>query len=809
MKRRALQRFLGRDSEHGIALILTLAILVMVTLLVVAFAISMRVENTASKNFNDLIKARQIARGAVDQAVATLRLATTRNGATILDYVTFPGTVYDYGGTPGTATAKPLYSAAAPGAVASDTFDLNDTIHNTMWITGVGGEFPASTASQFPVGWVYVADDGTVAPPASLPMTSKPIIGRYVFWVDDEASKINLNTAGTPVLPPPLDYGTSLSNDVDLSMLLPGLNAFVGGIEATQSATGFTTIQEVKRADPVNGDYTANQFSLTTYSNDANYPNYVDDLDVFGRQRRPLFAAVNGVNPVSVASDITDTSINGAYGRMTDPATLGVIYSGSTFGTRYPVAANGVDGVKQIIANIIAYQTNPVLTPPPDSGPIHALPTYLGLAKTPYINEVQISYAISGTAPSITVQRTIFVELFYMYDGTYTTGNESIQLNNLPTIPGNPTSIGPVSIPIPLGQAFASGTYAVFTLVDPTIYTLTAPAAIPAQTALTTGPTQIEYFRGYPVLPKRLDYSSMLLPSVTLDPAGTTPVWHGAQAADPCVNDQDGDWEKYTNPFPGTLTPPNNANVWQSSNPVNPLIPPPVAYPFGADVSKAVIRTNAMQSLGELGYIHRPELFKYLTLQPGGGVVAGQIPDWAILDLFTVGNAAIPNVTGGRININSFINPSASSPTWQRLVPLKALLNTLGLPATVPSDIYADARSEKYGMANGTSAGIFDTIGEVCEIPSLIPTSATTDNARETSIRRIANLITTRSSTFTIWVTAQSIKQPSTSTIGRYNPALDAITGEVRMQVVVERYESTPGVIGSVPRFRVRYLRYL
>src|SRR6266481_2898725 len=66
----------GRDSERGIALILTLAILTLVTLLVVAFAVSMRVENTASKNFNDLIKARQLAQAAVDDAVATIRNAT-------------------------------------------------------------------------------------------------------------------------------------------------------------------------------------------------------------------------------------------------------------------------------------------------------------------------------------------------------------------------------------------------------------------------------------------------------------------------------------------------------------------------------------------------------------------------------------------------------------------------------------------------------------------------------------------------------------------------------------------------------------
>jgi type II secretory pathway component PulK len=82
-------------TERGVALILTLAIIALVTLMVIAFAVSMRVENTASKNSNDLAKTRELAKGAIDQAVARIRQTTTR-GATIANYVTFPGVVYDF-----------------------------------------------------------------------------------------------------------------------------------------------------------------------------------------------------------------------------------------------------------------------------------------------------------------------------------------------------------------------------------------------------------------------------------------------------------------------------------------------------------------------------------------------------------------------------------------------------------------------------------------------------------------------------------------------------------------------------------------
>ena len=64
------------QNERGVALVLTLAILALVTLLVIAFVTSMRIENMALKNYNEVYKARELARGAVNQAVGQIRAAT-------------------------------------------------------------------------------------------------------------------------------------------------------------------------------------------------------------------------------------------------------------------------------------------------------------------------------------------------------------------------------------------------------------------------------------------------------------------------------------------------------------------------------------------------------------------------------------------------------------------------------------------------------------------------------------------------------------------------------------------------------------
>ncbi len=69
-----------------------------------------------------------------------------------------------------------------------------------------------------PVRWLYVLEDGTVGTlgpdgtfigPVS-PSKSNPITGRVAFWVDDESTKININTAAEPT---PWDTPRAISQD--------------------------------------------------------------------------------------------------------------------------------------------------------------------------------------------------------------------------------------------------------------------------------------------------------------------------------------------------------------------------------------------------------------------------------------------------------------------------------------------------------------------------------------------------------------------------------------------------------------------
>jgi hypothetical protein len=798
-----------RSGERGVALILTLAIIALVTLLLIAFVTSMRVENAASKNFNDLIKARELARGAVDQAVAQIRQGTAlrSGGATPGYYVTSPGLIY----TNGNGVFGPVYLYSG-GANVAPTDPINSTnLNGGFWITGQNppsGDFISEPDSQINVAWVYVPQDPS-APPGLL----NPIIGRYAYWVDDEASKININTAGQPGANPnpldPLGLGYSTNSQVDLNMLLPGLNNFVTAIQNRQVTPnpGFTTIEEVKIAEGANvvpSDFNTNQFYLTTYSDDGYYPKYdtdnLSDLDVFERQRLLPSALVS-------PGDIDGSAgRNSANFRLTDTALKTVYGSGGTFKDKYTQT-----GVEQLIANIIAYQHDPQnpadANPfPYDPAPAQDPPPYLGLARVPYVNEVQISYTAGASAPPgpIPITRTVTVELFYLYGADsaagYVSPGETLVVKNLPAIQGV-TMPSQVTVFVPPGTTFGTRANAYHALA-PVSNSSTAPSTpgLPITVSATppAAPVVVDYYDRSGT--HRLNCAVVPLAS-TIITTPATPVLQGAEVIDPCLNANATDWIPYPNgttPI-GTLGRQNNAYA-----------PPD---PGNVD-SKAHIRGTAMLSVGELGYIHLPgaaNVWKHLTLQPGGGATAGQIPDWALLDLFTVGSP-----TAGRININGFVSPGFPGTTVRRTVPLKALLSSLSSvianSGAVANEIYDNTApvargADSYGIhgAGGIREGVFDTIGELCEVGALTA-GANTQAGKEAAIRALANIITVRSGAFKIWVLAQSIKQPPGSTFGTFTPGKDIITGEVKAQAVVERYENP---VGNPPQYRTRYFRYL
>lgn len=188
-----------------------------------------------------------------------------------------------------------------------------------------------------------------------------------------------------------------------------------------------------------------------------------------------------------------------------------------------------------------------------------------------------------------------------------------------------------------------------------------------------------------------------------------------------------------------------------------------------------------------------------LKLQPSGS--ANDLPDWLLLDLFapTMTPNTTMNSTLGKVNVNARIEPSFGVSRWQ---PLQAVFENMKPATTVgaggPASSAIVDNILNHTLAAGGhdfgAQGSYDYTGEICEIAGVADSGAT-DWDKEMLIRNLANILTTRSNTFSVWGVAQTIKKKQGNTnYGTYQ-AGDTITGEKRFQAIIERYV-WPGLDG-------------
>lgn len=823
------------QDNRGIALVMTLAVMVLVTIMMIGFAVSMRVENMASKNFNDLIKARQLAQGAVDQAVFTLRQATPLIGAGS-NYVTTPGMVYTYTGA---WTPHPLFTI---------TNDL--PINVTNWvnldasyvITGPGNRGTNNSLyaqAGITCAWVYV----TMPPNTN-------IVGRYAYWVDDESAKINISVANTRASD--LEGHTTAAIDLTAAFTNSDVSNGSTGIIDVRTPNDFNTLPSLYAVPILTNavdKISSNQFHLTAYSTSPN-------LTPWGAPRLNVAALVtNATTPALKAAAVTTIAT-----ALSDPQLTA--WYGKTFADKYP-------SVRQIAANIFDFISTTNVptdssTTPGDTTP----PTYLGLKQTPYLNELVITNIMvvttnSPPAPAggatLTFTNSTYIELWNMYAGGWTApaGTEvyldmnSASISNTivsgagTIIPSTLTVPNPAS-PIPATAAIAANNYAV---VSTPQNVLTATASTNNLTVgVTLNPgiiTAIYRVNGQ----YRIDYAQIPLTNYTLNlNLGTLPYVNGTYTTnlnwttlcnDPRVKPYSNIISNNWNPTGGgtargtpTLGFPNPGGVngldrqLITTNPAAPTVGLRADGDASCHTIGSPYRDQGTFYPGDLAFIHTGVPWRTFWLQPqfptelgtfSGGSGAPAIPDWAALDLFTADSAS---TIAGRINVNAAVaSGNASFP--RRLVPLYALLtnSVAGIPYNETNAVlgiytngYVTGHDPAVIFSQQFSTNGFTTVGELCEVPGLAPSNpGTTEKLKaETPTRGIANLVTPRSNVFTIWAIAQTIKEPPIGyqTNGVFQPNMDIITGEAKVQAIVERYEDTSTSPATV-KFRTKYFRYL
>ena len=265
--------FRGSHSRNGMALVIVLAMLVLLTGLVVAFFSTVTSDAGSSAVYSNDARAKQLADSAVNLVMGQIVEATKgfKAGSTAasdrLAWASQPGAVRTFDTSGSAYQTFKLYSAASlvesgtpnfatdvPASWAADTAhftDLNAPVEDERDVdvypivdpTAVGSVqgFSISGApttgttntAPMPARWIYVLKDGTLAASSGTGTTAtvatataaNPIVGRIAFWTDDETSKININTAcGAP-----WDFNTNAGYNITqtLRVGVPGEGNYV------------------------------------------------------------------------------------------------------------------------------------------------------------------------------------------------------------------------------------------------------------------------------------------------------------------------------------------------------------------------------------------------------------------------------------------------------------------------------------------------------------------------------------------------------------------------------------------------------
>ncbi|CAN5341037.1 hypothetical protein BH09VER1_BH09VER1_27500 [soil metagenome] len=277
-------------NHRGMSLLIVLAFIVIVSVLVVGFAESMRLLRPAAASHLERARADQYAWTGVERVIGTLNQQTADTNR---NWITQPGQLIVGSLTDDAATSVderkvltnviPLYSG--PAVASADPIlappNLNVVTYrdpNSHLITEKLGT--SGTALPMQVGWVYIRKNGDIDTNASPAISTNEIVGRYAYWTDDESSKINDNIAWgrTGNTNPPGDPTrielTALTNFTQ--GYADTMRKFITNVPANTPYNFFNTPLDARRVDKVAGGsgiaaaLNQNKFDVTHFNSDPN-----------------------------------------------------------------------------------------------------------------------------------------------------------------------------------------------------------------------------------------------------------------------------------------------------------------------------------------------------------------------------------------------------------------------------------------------------------------------------------------------------------------------------------------------------------
>jgi hypothetical protein len=418
-------------SSCGSALILTLLITALLATIVVSFLSTSRVEQIAARNFSRQNAAAGLAELATQQAMAKIQQGFTVNGNATTVITTQPGAIWQFtfsgGSCSAVATKNPveLFSGTS-NASTNGTANLNN-------LQNPGNSTSNATSNQ----WTITGNRSErINVPLENITSNGTVIGRIAYYVDDEGTKLNANSAtGNRTT---LNAG---NRPQDIAALVSSAASSFSNIintssSNTSSITGwshfFRPEQLAAAVSNISGNHTP--FISTATPSASTTANMSHLLTPWGTQR--LF-----INELSTnATDGTgDTSVTTIHSALTN-STLTAIF-GRNFADKYTST-----GVKQIAANMLQMRDPNTATVNASfsyQGPLigaggnasldadKTIPReYLGFAPYPVVSEVSMDVCYNNSGGNSTYLRPyvrVNVELYNPYPIAFNSPNATLE----------------------------------------------------------------------------------------------------------------------------------------------------------------------------------------------------------------------------------------------------------------------------------------------------------------------------------------------------------------------------------------------
>ena len=852
-------RLLG--SARGSALVISLVFIILITIAIVGFVTTATLERKTVQSHYGRVQAALYNTMAVDVVASRISQATT---GTSTWWVSQPGRIaYTPFATTATAPATTFVDLssgkAGSTAVENESVDLNPAS-----LTQGTGLIASDTAISLPVKWIYVRKDGSqVAAPPTYDRDN-PWVGRYAYWTDDESSRVNVNTAlSNTALQIDLTTFSPLNSSDVLALKTARKTRLFNSLEELKSVADSTNIASAVTTNKMalthfNQSPELNRFGdprivLTTQKSLAGGLPFLDILNADNAD-----PGINdNLDPVKVQTLFT--KLTPYFSKRTcDWGLPGPVTYNKTLANKY-----GPTGAAQIIVNLIDYvrsaeSSQPLILPlraaaDPTTGAL----TYnvSGAAATGNYgpnalrgNSRRLHIVEMGVWVPATPAATVKLKVKIFRDAG--TGPD-VSLAGLPlqyTVSSPSMSFSSNSYLIPPTDILKSD----LTLDSPTIgpgeyRTVTINVTTPVATRPTTVAMRLAIKNYDPVPNKRFSYDIAPIQdsdkpggyaqyaqcTVDPDPAVGEAAMTSISTDDPVINQCFVDWRPLVpGSPPGSSPGPQGINTFGTQD--RPLVykfpraaitvpgqaqqdtdsggnltdastaPPSIkaslAYPDGT--------LGIVASVGEIGRVHSGGRGTYafgtpwrtLRLQPRS--TTGTVPDWMLLDLFTVpiqsqnlADQAVfrpsSNTLGGRVDVNGKpqLYPFSLSQV-SRDVPLLPIIQS-GNASLSLTEAKADVQNilnktlaasttgsgAQYGNSDLISNALYLMPGEICEVKGI----ADSGEQSEALVRNTIGLLTTQSNVFLVFSVGQKIQQLPNGQI--------KVLGEVRTRTLLERYE--------------------